>query len=215
MEPTEQNRRAWDELHRREAGAAGGLPPFVRAALGDLLGKRVLHLQCGTGESTAELAELGAVATGVDVSTEALAAARERWPEIAWVQGDLEALPAELQRGRFDLVYADDVLPQLDDIAAWARAVAAALHPGGELLLYDVHPVQACVDAFGRWSENYFAAPVRRLGQVVTAVAQTGLVVHALEEYPAEGRGRDRLPGTFLLYARKTTAPAIPAAPSK
>jgi predicted TPR repeat methyltransferase len=203
MEPTEQNRRAWDEIHQRRAGAVPGLPPFVRAALGDLHGKRVLHVPCRTGEATAELAELGATATGVGGSPDALAAARERWPAIAWVQSDVEALPAELQRGRFDLVYAEEVLSRLDDLGAWARAAAAALHPGGELLLFDEHPVSTCVDGFGRWSVDYFADPVRRLGQVVAAVAQTGLVVRALEEYPAGGRGRTNLPGTFLLYARK------------
>ena len=218
MEPTDQNRRAWDEMHHHNPrrAAASGLPAFVRTSLGELHGKRVLHLQCGTGEATAELAELGASVTGVDVSPEALTAAGERWPAIAWVQGDVEALPAELQRGRFDLVYADDVLARLQDLAAWARAVAATLHPGGELLLFDEHPVQACVDAFDRWSEDYFAEPVRRLGQVVGAVAGTGLVIRAFEEYPAEGRGRDRLPGTFLLYARKPGATATtPAGPSK
>src|SRR5438874_6936178 len=39
------------------------LPPQVRHALADLHGKRVLNLQCGTGESAAELAELGATVT--------------------------------------------------------------------------------------------------------------------------------------------------------
>ena len=59
MEPTDKNRRAWDEVHRRRTEAMKGqlgLPSVVRAALGDLAGRRVLHLQCATGESTAELA---------------------------------------------------------------------------------------------------------------------------------------------------------------
>ena len=71
MEPTEQNRKAWDEVHRRRAEAMEGqlgLPEPVRRSLGDLKGKRVLHLQCTTGESTVELAKLGALVTGVDIS---------------------------------------------------------------------------------------------------------------------------------------------------
>src|SRR6266545_5179464 len=62
MEPTEHNRRAWDEIHRQRTEALAGergLPSPVRHALAGLESKRVLHLQCGTGESTAELAELG------------------------------------------------------------------------------------------------------------------------------------------------------------
>src|SRR6186997_2514066 len=108
VEPTEHNRRAWDEVHRRRAQAMAGqlgLPDVVRAALGNVSGKRVLHLQCATGESTAELAALGALVTGVDISAEALAVARERRPDIVWVQADVHALPGELGRSRFDLVY--------------------------------------------------------------------------------------------------------------
>src|SRR5205809_501649 len=69
MEPTEYNRRAWDEIHRRRADAMAGqlgIPPAVRERLPDVKGKHVLHLQCATGESTAELADLGALVTGVD-----------------------------------------------------------------------------------------------------------------------------------------------------
>jgi 2-polyprenyl-3-methyl-5-hydroxy-6-metoxy-1,4-benzoquinol methylase len=97
MEPTEHNRRAWDDIHQRRAAAVTGergLPNQVRHALADLEKKRVLDLQCGTGESTAELAELGAIVTGVDSSGQALELARERWPSILWVQADPQALPA-------------------------------------------------------------------------------------------------------------------------
>ena len=46
MEPTDKNRRAWDEVHRRRAVAMQGqlgLPQIVRSALGDLKGRRVLQ----------------------------------------------------------------------------------------------------------------------------------------------------------------------------
>ena len=81
MEPTEENIRAWENRHRARAEPAE-LPPIVARTLGDLKGKRVLHLHCGTGEATAALAELGAVATGVDARPGALETARERWPKI-------------------------------------------------------------------------------------------------------------------------------------
>ena len=137
--------RAWNEIHRRRAEAMQGqlgLPQVVRSALGDLTGRRVLHLQCATGESTAELAELGAFVTGVDISSEALDVARERWPDIAWVQADVHDLPSELKRGRFDLVYtADGVLVWLHDLDPWASGIAASLRSGGDLLLHEEHPV--------------------------------------------------------------------------
>src|SRR5919205_352577 len=101
MEPTEHNRRAFDAAYRGRRGRQRGLPPIVKATLGDLGGKRVLHLQCGSGEASAELAEQGAVVTAVDPSEQMLDEARERWPKILWIQAEATALPAELRRGRF------------------------------------------------------------------------------------------------------------------
>jgi len=212
MEPTDHNRRAWDEIHRqRNEALAGerGLPPQVRHALAGLKGKRVLHLQCGTGESTAELAELGAVVTGVDSSGQALEAARERWPSILWVQADVQTLPAELRRGRFDLVYAGPgSLSGVADLAEKTHEFGAALRPTGDLLLFEEHPVALCVDGLMHWRESYFAEGAQRLGQIVNAVTRAGLNVRALEEYPARSEGfrrhDPRIPGTFLLYAQKT-----------
>jgi predicted TPR repeat methyltransferase len=216
MEPTDHNRRAWDEVHRRRSEAMRGelgLPEHVKRSLGELKDKRVLHLQCATGESTIELAELGAVVTGVDISDEALDVARERESSVLWVHADVQDLPAELRRARFDLVYAaEGVLPWLQDLDAWAGGIEAALKSGGDLLLFEEHPVAQSVDSMMRWRESYFE-PARddirfwRLGQIVTALVRAGLAIRALEEYPARRdsfrRQDSRLPGEFLLHARK------------
>jgi len=136
MEPTEHNRRAFDELHRRRRQPLGGLPPIVAATLGDLKKRRVLHLRSGGGGASAELAAQGAVVTAVDPSEQALDAAREQWPSILWIQADAQSLPAELRRGRFDLVYSPEgTLWELADLDGWAAGVAAALQAHGELLV--------------------------------------------------------------------------------
>src|SRR5919198_239866 len=200
MEPTERNRRAWDEIHRRRSDAMAGrlgIPDAIRERLPDVNGKHVLHLQCATGESTAELAKLGALVTG------------------------------------FDLVYTGGgIFPWLQDLDAWAHGVAGALKAGGTLLAYDDHPVSACVDQASHWREDYFnedplvgvgwrhfdlpGDPAQeekhqrfwRLGQIVTAVAGSGLVIRSLEEfstiYETYWREKDpRVPGQFVLLADK------------
>jgi len=214
MEPTDENIRAWDAAHRARAEPVE-LPPIVQRTLGDLNGKRVLHLHCATGEATAALAELGAVVTGVDARPAALETARERWPKILWVDGDPQSLPRQLRRGRFDLVYSGEgVLGHLDDLDGWAIGIAAALREHGELLVFDDHPVADCVDAFLRWRSDYFRDPsdpdrLWRLGQVVSTLPRAGLRIRALEEYPGgtSRRGHDRrIPATFLLYAQRAAA---------
>jgi SAM-dependent methyltransferase len=200
MEPTEHNRRAFDAMQRGRRLQRPGLPAIVKATLGDLTGKRVLHLQCGSGEASAALAEQGAVVTAIDPSEQLLDAARERWPKILWIQAEAGALPGELRRGRFDLVYSpEDVIGNLDDLDAWARGLVDALQPRGELLVFDDHPVALCVDALQRWHYDYFEEGFWRLGRIVTTLARSGFRLEALEEYP----GERRVPGTFLLYARR------------
>jgi SAM-dependent methyltransferase len=203
MEPTDLNRRVWDEAHRPRSGTAPArLPEVVERRLPEPTGKHVLHLGCGTGEATAELAGLGALVTGVDESAEAVAAARERAPAVAFVQGDPSRLPVELRRGRFDVVYTG-IGSALD---AWAAGIAAALRRGGEAIVHDEHPVLACLDDMLHWREDYFSPGAVGLGRVVTALAAAGLGVESLEELPVESAllpQARRVPGELLLVARK------------
>jgi SAM-dependent methyltransferase len=209
MWPTKQNRQAWDDRYGH-GGPGSRLPDAVRERLRDLKGKHVLHLPCGAGEVSAELIALGALVTGVDPSNEALAAARERAPDAAFFQAELHELPLQLRRGRFNLVYAgESTLAAVSELAPFASAIASALRKNGELILYDWHPVAACVEPVGlRWRESYFAEGLWRLGQVVVAVAETGLLLRELEELPpppSESGGRldPRVPTNFLLRATK------------
>lgn len=212
MWPTEQNLRAWDDRYGG-GGVGARLPEAVRERLPDLNGKHVLHLPCGTGEISAELVSLGALVAGVDPSEQALAAARERAPGAAFFQAELNELPLQFRRGRFTLVYAGEgSLARVPELDPFASALAAALRKNGQLFLYDRHPVAACIEPVGlRWRASYFEEGLWRLGQIVIAVAQTGLTLTELAELPplakeAGGRLDPRLPTEFLLRATKTAA---------
>ena len=144
MEPTEENRRAWDRLqHARLESTSDprGIPDPIRELLPDLRGKHVLHELCGSGEASAELAALGALVTAIEVWEPPLASARERFPDVLFMHADPHALPVNLRRRRFDLVLAGGLLPYVHDLDAWASEAASALREGGTLLLYDLHPV--------------------------------------------------------------------------
>jgi SAM-dependent methyltransferase len=200
MEPTDHNLQAFDEMHRRRRASRPGLPPIVKATLGDLSSKRVLHLQCGAGDASAELSDQGAVVTAVDPSVGMLDAAREEWPKILWIQAEAQSLPGELRRGRFDLVYSPEgVIARLTDLDAWADGLASALQPRGEVLVFDDHPVALCLNGLQHWHYDYFEEGFWRLGRIVTMLVRAGFRLEALEEYP----GERRVPGTFLLYARR------------
>ena len=85
----EANRKHWDEaagIHAKSAGGGyriakfrGGadtLLPIESAEVGDVAGKRLLHLQCHIGLDTLNLARRGAAVTGLDFSPQAIAEAR-------------------------------------------------------------------------------------------------------------------------------------------
>ena len=201
MEPTDHNRRAFDDAHRTSENvlATPGMPAAIRDRLEGIGGSRVLHLLCGSGRETNELGALGALVTGVDEDEAALERARQRAPDVPWVHADPHALPPELLLGHWDLVYLGaGCLERLRTPEGWATGVAAALRPGGVLLLHDEHPAAACLDAFGRWSGDYFAT--FGLGALVEAVVGAGLQLRGLEEWP----GRDEhIPGHVVLAAEK------------
>jgi SAM-dependent methyltransferase len=90
------------------------------------------------------LARLGASITGLDFSSEAVAAARslaERCGiDARFVEGDVHNAPSLLGR-TYDLVYTGvGALNWLPDINRWAEVVAAVLRPGGRLHITEGHP---------------------------------------------------------------------------
>lgn len=94
----------------------------------------VLDAGCGTGRVAIELERRGVEVVGVDVDPAMLATARERRPELAWVESDL----AQLTLGRrFDaVVLAGNVMIFVAPGTEGAVVERAAGHlvPGGALV---------------------------------------------------------------------------------
>jgi SAM-dependent methyltransferase len=205
--PTDENRQAWDQ---RYATRSPGLPEAVRERLPDVEGKHVLHLPCGTGETAAQLAELGALVTGIDPSEAKLAAARQRAPDAAFFQAELDELPLQLRRSRFGLVYAGEgALGMVRELGLFASALASALRKNGRLILHDWHPVFLCIDPVDlRWRDSYFTPGLWRLGEIAVAFGAPLDVTELAELPPATsdpGAARidPRMPVNFLLDATK------------
>ena len=118
---------------------------IVAALVGDLTGQRALHLQCHFGMDTLRLALLGAQATGVDFSAEAIAAARELSDRAGipatFVESDVTDLPADVPEGAFDLIFTSyGAISWLPDLEPWAKMIASRLAPGGLFKVADMHP---------------------------------------------------------------------------
>ena len=157
----ELNRANWNERTRAHAGSdfydvagfkAGRitLNRFERAGVGDVQGKSLLHLQCHFGLDTLSWARLGAKATGIDISDDAIRLARRLNDDVGldaeFLRADIYDLPHHLD-GEFDIVYtAMGVLAWLPDLDAWAEVVARYLKSGGLFYLLDIHPASQVFD---------------------------------------------------------------------
>ena len=134
------DREYYDELYRSAPAVWSGRPnrQLVAEATG-LPPGTALDAGCGEGADALWLAEHGWRVTAVDFSPVALERAAERSRErglddrIAWLHADLDTwIPPE---GRFDLVTAQYLHSQGADRPALFERLAAAVAPGGTLLV--------------------------------------------------------------------------------
>ena len=96
--------------------------------------EHILDVGCGDGKITAEIARAvprGSV-TGVDASAAMIAYAREKFPGL-----DFQVMDARRMHFLkvFDLIFSNAVLHWMDDQPAFFRGAAAALRPGGRLVV--------------------------------------------------------------------------------
>ncbi|RYD58138.1 MAG: class I SAM-dependent methyltransferase [Sphingobacteriales bacterium] len=126
------------------------LQSIETALIGDVSGKKVLHLQCHFGQDTLSLARLGAEVTGIDLSDKAIQSASELASELnlkaRFICSDVYAAPDVLDE-TFDMVFTTyGVLGWLPDMQRWADVVSRFLKPGGKLILVEFHPVMWMFD---------------------------------------------------------------------
>ncbi len=156
----EVNRTSWDERAPAHAASVDYAvqqfiddPEFLSAVvrfdlprLGDVRGRRGVHLQCHIGTDTLSLARLGASMTGLDLSPASLAQARslsERaGPRVEFVEAELYDAVKALGKGAFEFVFTGiGALCWLPSVSRWANVVSDLLEPGGRLFIREGHPM--------------------------------------------------------------------------
>lgn len=141
----------WDERYaQRDASWDPDPNPHVEAVAKDLPPGSALDVGCGEGSDAVWLATRGWSVTAVDISQVALDRGRAHDPtgRVTWQQADLLAwTPAEAS---FDLVSSQFMHFGAADRTALFRKLAAAVRPGGTLLVVSHHPSDLEANV-GRW----------------------------------------------------------------
>ncbi|MBU4486668.1 MAG: class I SAM-dependent methyltransferase [Candidatus Delongbacteria bacterium] len=151
----EENKKNWNErvgIHKKSEfydveGFLKGKSSLGRLELeelGDIKGKKMLHLQCHFGMDTLSLARMGADATGADFSDKAIELAKELAEKAGikakFICSNVLELDKHLE-GEFDVVYASyGVFCWIPDLNRWFEVASHFLKPGGELIILDGHP---------------------------------------------------------------------------
>jgi ubiquinone/menaquinone biosynthesis C-methylase UbiE len=113
--------------------------------LGDISGKKILHLQCHFGQDTMTFSRMGAIATGIDFSDKAIETAKELSSQLnldtTFVCSDVYNLP-NILNDTFDIVFTSyGTIGWLPNVNEWAKVVSHFLKPNGKFIMADFHPV--------------------------------------------------------------------------
>ncbi len=125
-------------------------------------GDRVLDACCGTGDLALAAEREGGIVTGLDFSAEMLARARRKSESVAWVQGDLLALPFE--DASFDAATVGFGVRNVADLEAALRELRRVLRPGGRLAILEITQPRGPLQPFFRL---WFDRVVPLLGRVL------------------------------------------------
>ncbi|MEN9519405.1 MAG: hypothetical protein RLZZ381_1993 [Cyanobacteriota bacterium] len=137
--------------------------------LGDVRGKKVLHLMCHNGLDSIALALKGAEVTAMDISEESLKYAREyaemlNVKGIEFVLGDVHNQLDFIENRQFDVVFMTyGILCWINNLQTVFLNAARCLKNRGQILLIDGHPfldLLDCQDDELKITEQYFYDPL-------------------------------------------------------
>lgn len=113
--------------------------------LGDIKGKKILHLQCHFGQDTISLSRLGADVTGIDLSDKAIESAKQIAKDTnsntKFICCDIYDLPQHLDE-KFDIVFTSyGTIGWLPDLDKWGKIISRYLKTNGQFVFVEFHPV--------------------------------------------------------------------------
>lgn len=132
MEASSREQRFSDALYRRRGEIERSSKQYMRDMVPRGRPLMVLDVGCGTGLNASILSEMGHTVVGIDLSPVAI----EKFTALGfegYVCDVAERLP--FAEGRFDIVYASEVIEHVSDTESFLSELTRVLKPGGLLML--------------------------------------------------------------------------------
>jgi ubiquinone/menaquinone biosynthesis C-methylase UbiE len=105
--------------------------------LGDLRGKKVLDVGCGSGRIIADLRKFGATVVAADISESMVHSTKKKFPDIEVIISDVADMPFE--DNSFDFVIATFLIVHLKFLEPAFNEVNRVLKPGGSFILTNIN----------------------------------------------------------------------------
>ncbi|MFH0981435.1 MAG: methyltransferase domain-containing protein [Planctomycetota bacterium] len=163
--------------------------PVTRGWLGEVAGRRVADVGCGTGRHALWLAKAGAVVDAYDLSPGMLAKAR---PKLAARGVRLHELalpePIPVAEGTFDLTLLALVADHLVDLPGTFRELRRVTRSGGQVIFTVLHPAMNLLGLTARFTDPNDGREVRvaayehTYANYVTGVLKSGLLIEEILE---------------------------------
>jgi demethylmenaquinone methyltransferase / 2-methoxy-6-polyprenyl-1,4-benzoquinol methylase len=142
-------------------------------------GDRVLDGCCGTGDLAIACVRLGGKVTGLDFSPRMLERARRKSSAVAWVEGDLLALPFE--DASFDAATVGFGVRNVADLGRGLAELTRVLVPGGQLGILEITTPTGFLAPFYR---VWFDRIVPLLGKLLKGGAAYSYLPASVRRFP-------------------------------
>lgn len=209
-EMLEINKAGWDDVADQYFGILA-LPKYGPYAptedelnlLGDVVGKKILEIGCGSGHSLLYMASKGAEEIwGIDLSTTQVNYTKELLEENK-LKGTIKQMAMEdmvdLPRNHFDIVFSIYALGWTVDIARTVSNIYEKLKNGGKFIFSWEHPIQSRLEydgekinyvqsynSEGSYEVNWRGVPVimhhRKVSTILNELSKAGFYIEKVLE---------------------------------
>ena len=191
----------FDEVEERKYFVEPHIPAF--ADFTSWAGKGVLEIGCGMGTDATNFARNGAIYTGVELSSESLRLAKQRFEIFKlpgrFIEGNAEEIDQLLKGETFDLIYSFGVLHHTPSLDNALKGIRTLMHPESifKMMVYAENSWKSAMIAAGLdqteaqygcpIANTYNSSEITRIldasGFTVTNISQDHVFPYVVEEY--------------------------------
>lgn len=153
MKEIDSNKHAWgqvskdhyDTFKKALSNGTHQFNPYIKNEIGDLSGKKIIHLQCNTGADTILLAKMSESAVGVDLVPSNVFYAKELAKDlnitnVDFIESDIMEF-MDKHNEKYDVVFVSEgAIGWLPDLKRWAKTIRHLLKDDGFFYVFDSHP---------------------------------------------------------------------------